>query len=221
MIQHLHLNKCDSTQDILKEQLAIDPIKTHLVSCEEQLDGRGRASNKWVCLPSTLCFSFNLSGHSILSLTAMELSLLICHYFKLKKVHLSLKWPNDIWNENFKKCGGILIQGSQNNLFAGIGLNLLTHDDEMGGIFEHLDSFDKKKWCLDLTEFVLKNRYTSSEDLRSDWLEFCGHLNRRVQITESEVSMDGIFCGIGPLGEALLETNHHIKSFYNGSLRLL
>ena len=60
MIEHIHINECDSTQEHLKEQLNNQTGAEHIVvSCENQISGRGRGNNSWKTMPGTLCFSMN------------------------------------------------------------------------------------------------------------------------------------------------------------------
>lgn len=218
MIKHIHLDVCDSTQDVLKEQLINqDHI---LVSCENQTSGRGRGENKWTALPGSLCLSLNLSAHSVISFTALEVSVIVAKFFETKGQKLQLKWPNDLWDKSGKKCGGILVQGSQANFYVGIGLNLFSMDNEFGSIFETDFAIDKKSWAKELADFIHSNRYTDTQKLKEDWHSRCGHLNQLVSITEGNDRFEGIFQGLGSYGEAELNQNGKIQPLFNGSLRV-
>jgi BirA family biotin operon repressor/biotin-[acetyl-CoA-carboxylase] ligase len=219
MIRHVHVNDCDSTQDLLKEQLNQNTSESVLVSCENQISGRGRGENVWKAMPGSLCLSLNIKPHVVMSYTALELSVIVAKYFESKAKNLKLKWPNDLWDEHGKKCGGILIQGSQNQLLAGIGINLFSHDEIFGGVFSGAFEIDKKVWSRELAEYILANRYSSTEELRKDWLKRCGHLNELVRVTEAGQVFEGMFQGIGEHGEALVCTDAQINHIYNGTLR--
>lgn len=221
MIRQIHLNECNSTQDILKEQLSLSRHDEEiLVSCENQVSGRGRGENTWEAMPGTLCFSLNIKPHPVMSYTALELSVLVARYFEVKGAQLKLKWPNDLWNKEMKKCAGILVHGSQNQLAAGIGLNLFSNDPSYGGIFAKEYGLNKKDLAKDISEFIISHRYQSMKELQKDWLTRCGHLNHMVTITENGEVSEGIFQGIGEFGEALLCINAETRKFFNGSLRL-
>jgi BirA family transcriptional regulator, biotin operon repressor / biotin---[acetyl-CoA-carboxylase] ligase len=221
MIRHIHLNDCDSTQDILKEQLNNpDSNEAILVSCENQISGRGRGENKWISLPETLCFSLNINPHSELSFTALELSVIIARFFESNGRKLKLKWPNDLLNENNQKCGGVLIQGSKNQLCAGIGINLSSSHETYGGVFDEKFEINKKTWAKEITDFIHSHRYESTAKLTSDWLGRCGHLNQMVTVTEGNTKFEGIFQSLGAHGEALICTDGKIQSIYNGTLRI-
>jgi BirA family biotin operon repressor/biotin-[acetyl-CoA-carboxylase] ligase len=219
MIRQIHLNECDSTQDILKEQLKQNITDLILVSCENQNSGRGRGENKWKSMPGTVCFSLNIKPHDVLSFTALELSVIVVKFFETRSKRLKLKWPNDLWDETKKKCGGILIQTNQNLLVAGIGINIFSDDENLGGVFNQPFRIDKKAWAYELGKFIHDNRYDSTEHLKKDWLKRCAHIDQMVRITEADESFEGIFVGIGDNGEALLLIDSQIKRIFNGSLR--
>lgn len=222
MKRHIHVIDCDSTQDILKEQLMAETSpEQFLVSCENQNQGRGRGENIWKAMPGTLCFSFNLKPHPEMSFTALEISVLIARYFEEKGRSLKLKWPNDLWDAEGKKCAGILVQGSNNSFLAGIGLNLFSDDKNFGGIYEDAFEIDKKSWSSDIADYILTNRYSDVRSLQSDWIRRCGHLNQMVKVTEGSEVTEGIFQGLGDHGEALICRDMKTVKIYNGSLRMI
>lgn len=221
MIKHVHVNDCDSTQDLLKEQLNNpERPETILVSCENQISGRGRGENKWTAMPGTLCLSLNLAPHKVMSFTALEVSVLVAMFFESRGKALKLKWPNDLWDETQKKCGGILIQGNQNIFSAGIGVNLYSASEEFGAVYNSTFEMDKKVWAKDLCEFILQHRFQSTERLKEEWMNRCGHLGEFVRVTEGSDVVQGRFIGLGEFGEALLQSGDDVLKIYNGSLRL-
>lgn len=220
MIKQIHVNSCDSTQDILKEQLmdheGSGPI---LVSCEKQVKGRGRGEKEWASMPGSLCFSLSIKPHVEPSFTALEISLLITKFFEDIGKELKLKWPNDIWNKHHQKCCGVLVQNSQSHMMAGIGLNLYSSDPLYGAVFDEEFDFDKKPWAREIAQFILDHRYHSTDELKKDWNERCFHLNKEVTITESSEVYQGVFLGLGIHGEAVLATSQGEMRLYNGTLR--
>lgn len=217
---HIHLIDCDSTQDALKEQLRNhSENECILVSCENQLKGRGRGDHVWQPMPGALYLSVNVTPHAVPSFTAIELSLLIARFIESKGKRLMLKWPNDLYTEDEKKCAGVLVQGSADVMLAGIGINLFSDSAAFGGVFESSFEVDKKSWCLELASYILSHRYPETETLRRDWEARCLHLNQEVTITEGETSTRGLFVGLGVHGEARLQTEAGTQRLYNGSLR--
>lgn len=220
MIRHIHVNECDSTQDILKEQLSNqDGFTDVLVSCENQVQGRGRGVNVWKAMPGTLCFSTNLKPHPTLSFTALEVSVLVARFFEAKGKKLYLKWPNDLWDAQHRKLGGILVQGNQTALMAGIGINLFSEDENFGGVYESDFELDKKTWARELSDFIREHRYLNTNQLKEDWTLRCGHLHQLVRVTEGSDVFEGTFEGIGEHGECLLKAGEESYRLYNGSLR--
>jgi biotin-[acetyl-CoA-carboxylase] ligase BirA-like protein len=220
MEKFIHVERCDSTQDILKEQLALSGDVDLTVSCEHQTNGHGRGNNIWQDSPGTLCFSMTIKPHIQVTYTALEISLLIHRFFSQKGKEIKVKWPNDLLTFEEKKCGGVLIQNSGNHYYAGIGLNLFQNAHTYGDIYDVSFPLDKKEWAKELSHFIRENRYISTELLTSDWLKSCVHLNREVKIIEGDQETSGEFIGLGPFGEALIENSQGIHQIFNGSLRL-
>lgn len=220
MIRHIHVDACDSTQDLIKEQTH-DGSETILISTNKQKNGRGRGSNFWVEIPGTLCFSLLIEPHRVLSFTALEISLLVARFFENEGCKVGLKWPNDLWNSQRLKCGGILIQGSGSQFYAGVGINLYSDHAEFGGVYEDGFEFDKKSLSLKIAEFILENRYSDTKLLRNDWEIRCPHMNKKISISEGLEINEGIFLGLGESGEAKLNTIEGVKTFYNGTLRII
>ena len=219
MEKFIHLDECDSTQDVLKEQLSIDESQSYIIGCEKQTKGHGRNGKIWNDSLGTICFSFNMPAHSKPSFSALEVSILIRKFFLTKNVDVKVKWPNDLINIHKKKCSGILIQNYKDQYLAGIGLNLYLDDENFGGIYESDFPIIKKEWIYDISSFILKNRYQDTNELIKDWNEGCIHLNKEVTITENEIATKGIFLGLGEYGEALINTDQGIQKIFNGSLR--
>lgn len=220
MIKQIHVDVCDSTQDLLKEQTNAGN-EILLVSTNKQVHGRGRGSNTWEDLPGSLCFSLTIEPHKTLSMTALEISVLVARFFEYEGCKLGLKWPNDLWDSRRMKCGGILVQGSGKNLIAGVGLNLFSDHPEFGGVYRESFFFDKKSWSLRIAEFITTHRYTDSEVLKRDWEFRCQHMGAHVSISEGSETVEGIFLGLGPSGEAFLNTAEGKKAFFNGTLRII
>ncbi|HXH74370.1 MAG TPA: biotin--[acetyl-CoA-carboxylase] ligase [Bacteriovoracaceae bacterium] len=220
MIKHIHVKECDSTQDLLKEQLGLfKDANEILVSCDNQLKGRGRGIHNWEALPGSLCFSLTVQPHPIPSFTAIEMSLLVARFFEGSV--LTLKWPNDIWNRHENKCCGILVQNHHGIMIAGIGLNLYSEHHEFGGIYDTHFEFNKNSWSFEIANFIQANRYKTDTSLKRDWEARCGHMGSLVCIEESGQFTEGIFEGLGEHGQAMLKTPHGIRHMYNGSLRVL
>lgn len=220
MIKQIHVTECDSTQDLIKEQMALHPeVEQLLVSCEDQLHGRGRNDHLWTTLPGSLCFSMTINPHPVPSFTALEMSVLVAKFFEGSK--LSLKWPNDLWNFQKKKCCGILVQSFQGKMVAGIGVNLFSSHPDFGGVYDSDFSFNKRSWAREMASFIYAHRYISADELRLDWEQRCAHMCEFVTISEGTEVTQGYFQGLGTYGEAILKTKEGERRLFNGSLRLV
>jgi len=221
MEKFIHIDRCDSTQDLLKEQLTQSEQDELTVSCEHQTNGHGRGINTWDDSPGTLCFSMTIHPHIKVTFTSLEISVLIRQFFAIKGREIKLKWPNDLITLDGKKCGGILVQNSGPHYLAGIGINLFQNPDAYGGIYETSFPIEKKEWAKELSHFIRSNRYQNTEDLAHDWIQSCAHINQKVRVFEGDNEISGVFSGLGPYGEAVLENDQGIQHLFNGSLRLV
>ena len=230
----IHLDRCASTQDVLSHWIKENPDYKEpiLVSTSEQTAGKGRRGNQWQFLGQSLAFSFTLAPNPTLSLTSLEVGILVAQYFEVAlKAQIKLKWPNDLFNLEKQKCGGILIQFyEQDTLMVGIGINiksdgdeniLLNHDDfRMPVGFINLKgqiSNQQEELPKAIYNWILNNRMSSVE-VQKKWKEYCIHLNQKVQIDSDQKIYQGTFMGITSLGEAILEHKEKKSTFMSGTL---
>lgn len=232
-MQHFHLEKCKSSQDYLKNILSEknQADQNILVSSNLQSQARGRSGNKWFIPENALTFSFSLKANPILTLTSLEIGLLLSNFFNQNledKDHVSfLKWPNDLLTRSKQKFAGIICQVFEDNtIIAGIGINYgqaafpennfkttptCLFPDKI------INSDDRKKIIAEIYDYVLKHRLSSNEII-DGWKKNCIHMNQQIKIDGNTISHAGKFIGIGPRGEALIENNGNIKQIVSGSL---
>ncbi len=223
-MQHIHLDKIPSTQTHILENFQEAP-RHLLVSCEEQLAGMGRRGNQWDSYQESLCFSFTISPTKTLSLSSIEISLLITRYFKETfNKELQLKWPNDIMIKN-KKCGGLIINNSKSNqLIVGVGLNIspieniIKYSIAADSIFETDMIFSKRNMAAKIYRYCLDNRM-SPIAIENSWPDYCCHTDKAVTIKDETNEIEGLFIGIGNQGQALIRTSQGTQEFFSGSLR--
>jgi len=219
-MHHIHLDQCASTQEYLKNYLEEGSFQEVIISCSEQTDGKGRQGKSWIQGSHSLAFSFSLKPNPIVSLTSLEIGVLISMFFKSKfSLDIKLKWPNDLMVQDFKKCGGILCQTYEKYLLVGVGINLGEIDFSPKDLSIEIASLpiigNQKDLPQEIYNYILQNRL-SPEMTRSSWESLCAHLNREVVIENER----GFFMGIGESGELLLKTNLGIKKIFSGSLFL-
>jgi BirA family transcriptional regulator, biotin operon repressor / biotin---[acetyl-CoA-carboxylase] ligase len=225
-MKHIHHTTIDSTSLYLKDhfkELTHDDQQI-LVSTNEQTKGRGRSDHSWAQPENSIAFSFTLKPCSLLTLTSLELGILLARFLKGK---LYLKWPNDIINLDLKKCGGILCQLiNKESLIIGIGLNLgkvssdnYNFDYPIGSVNPELNlkEEDYKNIPEEIYQFILENRLTPDEIINS-WNSYCFHKDKEVKIIDGETSHQGIFKRIDKDGAAILEIENEEKIVMCGSL---
>lgn len=224
-MNHIHLPSCKSTFEVLKSNYDYTNI---LVSCEKQTQGRGRGLNTWDFFNNSIAMSFNANATKVLTLTSIEIGVLICDFFKhTKNIDLNLKWPNDI-TKNESKVGGILIESFKDTYLIGIGLNTYLNSNEKfndykikaASIFDAQINLDKEKICNELCIYIHQNRFSDMNLLIKKFNSLCFHLNKEVQIYDGD-NITGIFIGLNPDGSAIIKNSKEVKSVYSGSLKLL
>lgn len=227
-INHQHFETLNSTQSYLKEALKnksfLDSV--FLVSAEGQSEGYGRLGKKWNSDHRGIFMSFSMKPHEILTLTSLEMAILISDFFHKKyQLVVDLKWPNDLIYNN-GKCGGILLQTFENQVIVGIGVNLEDSQDTLSS-----ESFDikpsslpitqvsSKEICFELCSFICSSRLSSLEILNR-FRDRCVHINKSCKITQGDDIFEGIFIGCGDNGEAIMQVKEgEKKSFFSGTLR--
>ncbi|MCB9096034.1 MAG: biotin--[acetyl-CoA-carboxylase] ligase [Halobacteriovoraceae bacterium] len=224
------LSECHSTQDYLKNQLdqGLKTQEVQAVLTLLQSQGKGQRGRSWVHLKNSLALSLALRPNEVLSLSSLEVAVLLCMFFREKyQRHLQLKWPNDLLNLEGKKVGGILTEVyDKNTIVVGIGLNLLQDlSDEwdvpnLGFLFESEDYEGIENLACELANYF-ENQRLNAEETRTNWLKLCAHLDKNVDIVDGKQSFSGIFKGIGPHGEGLVlhGEEEELRKVFTGSLR--
>lgn len=224
-MNHIHVSNCESTFKVLKNNYDYSQI---LVSCDKQIKGRGRGHNTWDFFNNSIAMSFSASASKVLTLTSIEIGVLICDFFKeTANIDLKLKWPNDIIKKDLK-VGGILIESFNDTYLIGIGLNTFLEKNEefndykisAGALFENKVTLDKEKICKELCIYIHKNRFKDMNLLIEKFNALCFHFEKKVEIYDGD-NITGVFKGLNTDGSAIIQSSFETKSVYSGSLRLL
>jgi BirA family transcriptional regulator, biotin operon repressor / biotin---[acetyl-CoA-carboxylase] ligase len=225
-VKHIHHSSIDSTSLFLKNNFNkfIAEDQQILVSTDKQTNGRGRSGHTWEHPLNCLTFSFTLKPCPILTLSSLELGVLLAQFLKGK---LYLKWPNDIINLEYKKCGGILCQViDKEHLVIGIGINAgkflstdYQFDYPIGSVDSDLvlEKEEYKNLPLAIYQYILDNRLRPLDIIKS-WNTYCFHADKKVKIVDGNTSHEGIFKRIDKNGAAILEINGEDKVIMCGSL---
>ncbi|MDC1174847.1 biotin--[acetyl-CoA-carboxylase] ligase [Bacteriovoracaceae bacterium] len=227
-MKHVHFESCASTQTHLKSELGNPSYQDEniVVSTSNQTDGIGRAGNEWLNSKRSLAFSFTLSPNEEMTLTSIEIGILVCEFFKQNfHKNITLKWPNDLMITPNEKCGGIICHLiNPKKLVIGIGINLLGQmildkNYVASSIFTKEDNLlnFEKELPPKIYQYILNNRLGPSEIIKS-WEKLCCHQSSSVNIIDRTSNINGTFHGIDEKGCALIEDDGKIKKIISGSL---
>ena len=229
-MHHVHLDKTDSTQTYLKENLeALRSVEQNvLVSTSMQTSGFGRSGSDWEFLENALAFSFTLEPNEELTLTSLEIGVLLTRFFKeYDNLNLLLKWPNDLLSPEEAKVGGILCTYKDpKTILVGIGINLGKMNIPKDKFPYPVDSLSSDLILKEdeyreipraIYDYILTNRIRKSA-LKEQWDKVCIHLHREVSIIDGETKTTGLFRGIDHDGSALLDVEGKITKVITGSL---
>lgn len=236
----VYVQEVDSTNTRAWELVAIGSPDGTVVLTDYQRAGRGRGDHPWWSTPGRgLTFSIILKPEISIQ-TAAWFSLLagVTVAETLNKLALParLKWPNDILLKG-KKLGGILcetrIQGRIiQAVVMGIGLNINETSEDFRAqnlltatsLLRFADHpFSREKILgeiMNRLEPSLNQFYRSGpQNVEERWLVSCHHLNRTVTAKRGSETLQGVFTGLGPRGEAQLEIGGENVLFNAGEIR--
>lgn len=218
------LETIDSTQLEMKRLLEAGPLP-HLSSvlALEQTQGRGRQGNTWISKKGNLFLSI------VVELEEAQLSKNVTWAplwvgvkvrqalvdLGCKSSDLQLKWPNDLYFQNKKKCGGILCEKMGNRLIVGVGLNLIhSHQEELQREGRQTLSIAEASG-LDLKpekvrDRILENLKSSfqldslKKELHDVLIPRVGANVSWIDLQASALKREGVVMGLGGFGELLV-----------------
>lgn len=222
-MNHIHLKSITSTQESFYDYFN-EANEGQLLSADEQTQGVGQHGRTWTHVEHALSMSFSLKPAQNITLTSLELPVIVNKYFQKKySSAFNYKWPNDLFNLEGQKCGGILInKKGEDDLVVGLGINLAPSSKDLsefngGSLFANEFKFECEELALELYEFILENRLDVDQIIHL-WQQDCFHINDQVKIIDHDKEYLGIFYGIGKNGQALLKDGEEITEIYAGSL---
>ena len=215
----IELDEIDSTNDELRRMAEKGARHFTIVSAKKQTRGKGRYSRTWDSPEGNLYLSvliknakfenaYQLSFVAGLAALDMIQTLLPTH-------NIQLKWPNDVLADG-KKVAGILLESASSQsgkleyLIVGFGVNvkvspeyatnmkLLGNKQPFRDIKKHLiDNFEK------FYTLWLEEGFGRIGDL---WLRNAAYIGEKIRVNLPEKELEGIFRGLTPTGELILET---------------
>ena len=222
IMQVINLKKCPSTQGYLINLIKKFPNMAKgptLVQSDEQTAGYGRKGNQWLHQKNSLAISFTLPQKKYQFFTPIFLAAAIKEFLDRHSCHLSLKWPNDLYNED-KKVGGLICQQVDEHIVCGLGINLKLNG-QASTDWGYIDlKIPAQKIAVDLYNFLLTYNL-EKKVIKDHWESYCFHLNKKVLIKDHKFSIQGKFIGIDENGSALIDNSLEIKTISSGSLFLV
>ncbi len=206
-----------SSNDTAADLIANGSQSGTLVLAEYQTDGRGRGGNCWTC-PSEqgLLFSLVLEPEierSIWSRFSLVSALAVVRVLRKLGLIAQLKWPNDVWIHGLK-VAGILVEGYDQFLIVGIGINVENQDfpDEVEAtsVVRELGSrVDREKLLSDvISEIVALGSLAGShfDVIVREANQFSALTGQLVTLQQGDCWLEGVMSGINQEGFLMLQT---------------
>ena len=225
MLNLIKLEEVDSTNEWVKRNIEklsdLDGVIARI-----QTRGKGRGSNKWFSPSGGLWLTLMIkefpSNKGVLSQLS---SVAIAEVLENYRLHVELKWPNDIIISK-KKIGGVLIEGRNESFIVGIGLNLnLDVSDFPQSLQENIiSSKEILKRNLPIEEValeIMKRIGECREELDRVYIRYLGlnqDLGRKVELQGQKETITGQVIGIENDGGIRIRSEGKENTYYSGSL---
>lgn len=206
--------------------------KDFVVIATQQVSGRGRSDNVWIspkgCAMFTLPLSLSLTSRigQRMSILQQMASLAVVHGIRkdpsYSMLDLRLKWPNDIYYENDKKIGGVLvnttIQGSEALAFIGVGVNVANSRPTVciNSVIESHNSLTGDTLPLVCTEKVIAGTLSELDRLLDDFekngskkfleLYYSYWLHNEQKVLISYLQKEAVIHGVDDYGFLIVQT---------------
>ncbi|ACV75815.1 MAG: biotin--[acetyl-CoA-carboxylase] ligase [Zymomonas mobilis] len=200
----------------------------------KQTKGRGRQGRKWQLPEGNLAISglvrirktdTSLSGLAFVAALALYQAASLF----VKADWLSLKWPNDLMLKG-AKCAGILIEGHQDAMIFGFGVNLkqaVKLDRPTAALADFADKIPEKKafseaLVASFADWLDIWRKQGIEIIHDNWLKRAHNIHTPLTIhKENGELLSGYFAGLDPDGALKLRLqNDRICLFHSGDVLL-
>lgn len=238
----IFLETVDSTNLEVKRRRNEFQNSNVLIVSDEQTQGQGQSGRTWESAAGKgLWMSLHLGKRETLSHDPQLLSIYTGIVVQkiispLLNSRVLLKWPNDILIGP-KKCGGILTelqwQGEQvASAIIGVGINLdhrlidfpeSLREQATSLLLEGVKALSRSD-LIDSFIDTFFNGYQSIDngaEIAMAWNSRAYMIGDRVQWKRSGEVIEGIFSGINPRGDAVIQINGDTRTFQTGEIRLL
>ncbi|MFB0566413.1 MAG: biotin--[acetyl-CoA-carboxylase] ligase [Candidatus Aminicenantaceae bacterium] len=234
------IESCPSTNDLAREMADRGAEEGTVIISKEQTKGRGTRRRTWFSAKNKGLYTSVILKPKELNISIIPLMAVLAvkdAIFKVLRIHVELRWPNDlIWHD--KKLGGILCEstflGNQlHYIIVGIGLNL-SHEKE-GFPVEIRDSATSLKLIKGEVideSILLKNLWKA---LNYWYRLFCQGKVREIirkferysavspgeklKLITEKGDAEGIYRGIDSSGGLILEERGSMTSYFSAEIK--
>lgn len=232
-------NKIPSTNLYAKQLIKEHIGEGTIVITDVQTRGRGRKNRFWYSPYGGLWFSVilypDLSPESGMLIT-MTFSISVVQAIKdITGLNTEIKWPNDLLLRKKKVCGILTEIDSDlhkiNYAIGGIGINVNNKIDEelkrtafslkqeIGSEVSRIKILRSILKNLDINYNKLKNK--DFDYIKKTWLSFTKLIDRKIQITDEKIVIDGVVKDIDDNGYLILETESGEIRIVSGDIEYL
>jgi len=193
-----------------------------LVLAEEQTKGRGRGGNQWSC-PSGqgLLFSLVLEpdlDRSLWSRLALAAGVALAEVLEKAGLPAEIKWPNDIWISG-KKCAGVLVEGCEDCVIIGMGVNVSVSDFPTGlnatsVLKESGSEIEREVLLADLVQPIIAWGSRCGADFESVVKAVnrrCAMQGEMIQLRQEGMLLSGMMAGVSEDGYLMLENDGKVE----------
>lgn len=187
----IKLNEIDSTHRYLKDYIKNNSFtQTLCIQTDNQTNGIGSRGNSWKGIKGNLFFSFVISKNDLpndlpIQSASIYFSYILKKILEDKKSKIWLKWPNDFYI-NDKKIGGTITTISNDLIYCGIGLNLISVSEDFGKLDININS----NKILELYFDKLERKYSWKQVFSDFKIEFENSKKYQASIDNQKVSLE-------------------------------
>jgi BirA family biotin operon repressor/biotin-[acetyl-CoA-carboxylase] ligase len=187
----IRLNEVDSTHTYLKEYIKVNNYTEPIcIFTNYQTNGIGSRGNSWSGIRGNLFFSFVIGKNELpddlpMQSASIYFSYLLKSILKENSSSVWLKWPNDFYI-NDKKIGGTITTVSKDLIYCGIGLNLISVNENFGKLDITINSDD----ILNSYFSKLKDKVSWKQIFREFKIEFQHSRKFQATIDNKKVSLE-------------------------------
>jgi BirA family biotin operon repressor/biotin-[acetyl-CoA-carboxylase] ligase len=230
-------DKLDSTNITAKELALAGAEEGTIVIAKTQTHGRGRFNRIWQSPEGGVYLSMILRptvSPEKTSLLPFVAALAVATTIESYKVHVTVKWPNDVRVKK-KKIAGILLESEVNGqkvdyVVIGIGINLnvnLTHlstnlqsrtTSLISELNHHIDMFEfLKRFFREFNSFYTFFRERQYESIVTQWKLRNDTVGRNIVVQTASESLQGTALDVDQAGFLLLKTEAgEVKKIMSG-----